>query len=130
MTERLLNFDTWSLNAPSLVRVGAAPGPLQLQLDLSHARLVLNWLRVLGADVLHHASRLGRVLALGTNPFAITIEEEGEGDARYGQEGWNRAGPVDAEVLVHVGREQREDSAKERTEHRVGGQDRGGVDEV
>ena len=111
-------------HSPLSVGVGAAPSPLQL--NLGHAVLVTMAARVrlvLGHDLLQHVGRLGRVLALGADLFAVAVEEEGKGDTGDSQEGGYRAGPVDAEVLVHVGRKERESSAKEGTEDRVGGQD-------
>ena len=71
-----------------------------------------------------------RELALHADLRAVPVEQDGEGHARQGEEGRDAAGPVDAEVVEHVRREEREGGAEEGPQHRVGGQHGGGEDDV
>lgn len=92
--------------------------------------LVLGDILVLGAHALEDCGSLCGELAPHADSLAVLVEQEGERHAGEGQEGRDGAGPVDAEVLVHVRREERECSAKEGTQNRVCGQDRGSEDDV
>lgn len=78
---------------------------------------------VLGAHALEDGGSLGGKLAPHADALAILVEEEREGHASQGEEGGDGAGPVDAEIFVHVGGEEGESGAKERSEDRVGSED-------
>lgn len=84
----------------------------------------------LAAQLLEEGGGLGGVLAAGADGRAVLVEEEGEGNAGEGQEGGDRRGPVDSEVLVHVRREEREGGTEEGAKDCVSSQDGGSEDEV
>lgn len=94
------------------------------------AGLLLGGLALALNHALHEGLRLSGELALGADLVAVLVKQEGEGNADQGKEGWDGRGPVNAEVVVHVGGEQRESSTEQRSEHGVGGQDGGGEDSV
>lgn len=108
----------------------AAATPLLLsRLSLLHG-LILRDFDVLGLDALEDLGGLGGKLALGADAVTVLPEEEGEGKAGHSQEGGDGAGPLVAEIVVHVGGEERECRTKERSKDRVGGQNRGGKDDI
>lgn len=109
--------------------MSVAHGPLHLEL-LHGIVLVRLVLVLLGAHLGEHVGGLGGVLAPHADLVTIAVEEEGEGHTRDSQERRERAGPVDAQVVVHVGGEEGERGAKERTQDRVGSKNGGGEDDV
>lgn len=62
-----------------------------------------------------HLGGLGGKFALHADGRAVPVEQEWEGQASNSEECRDRAGPVDAQVLVHGRREQRERGAEERS---------------
>lgn len=76
-----------------------------------------------------------RVLAPLPDPRAEVVESEGNGAARQGEEGEKAGGPLVAEAVVHVGREEDAGGAPEGTDEGLGGEGGGrlvlvAVDEV
>jgi hypothetical protein len=69
---------------------------------------------------LHESKRLCGVLALLADGGAVFVEEEWHGHAHESEEGGDGRGPVDSEVVVHLGREKREGGTEERTQDSVG----------
>ena len=92
--------------------------------------LLLALFLLVSLDLLHERERLGSKLAALADGRAVLVEEKGERQAHEGEERGDGRGPVDAEAVVHVGREERERGAEERSKDRVGGEDRGGKDGV
>lgn len=84
--------------------------------------LVLGDLDVLGSHFRKNSRGFGGILALGTDPVTVLVEESGEGNASQSQEGRDGARPVDTQVLVHVGGEQWESGTKERSKDGAGSQ--------
>lgn len=81
-------------------------------------------------DLFEERVGFGGKLAALANYGAVGVEEEGERDAGEGKEGRDGAGPVDAEVCVHLGGEEGEGGTEEGAQDRVGGEDGGGEDGV
>lgn len=92
--------------------------------------LVLGDFNVLGAHLGKDSRGFGSVLALGTDLVAILVEESREGHAGQRQKGGDGTCPVNTQVLVHVGREQRERGTEEGSKDRVGSQCGGGKDDI
>lgn len=85
---------------------------------------------MLGADFLQYSSSFRSILALGTDLVAVLPEQVRERNAGHGQEGGDGTGPMNAEVCVHVGGEQRERGTEQRTENRIGSEDRSSIEDV
>ena len=129
VTARLLRLPLLARHvAPFDVLAAAARGvvlarALRLRRDL--LALVVDVLT--RADLLHNVHGLLRVLALGADARAVAVEQEGEGHAGEGEEGRHAGGPVHAEVVEHLGGEEREGGAEEAAQDRVGREHRGRV---
>ena len=84
----------------------------------------------LGAHPLEDSRSFGGKLALHADSLAVLVEQEGEGHAGKRQEGRDGAGPVVAQIFVHVGGEEGECSTKQGSKDRVGGKDRSGKNDI
>lgn len=96
--------------------------PLLLMLFNFLNGLILGDFNVLGSHSRKNSRGFGSILALGTDPITVFVEEGREGNASQSQEGGDRARPVDAQVLIHVGGEQRESGTEERSKDGAGSQ--------
>lgn len=86
-------------------------------------------------DLAHKGVRLGGKLAALANSESVLVEQEWEGHAGECEKGGDRRGPVNTQVVIHVGGKERECSTEARTQDGVGGENRGrkdgvGIDEV
>ncbi|TFB04790.1 hypothetical protein CCMA1212_002928 [Trichoderma ghanense] len=109
---------------------GPAVTSLLLVLCDFRSGLILGHSDVLGPYPRKDLGGFGGILAPGADLGAVLPEEKGEGNAGQRQEGRNGTRPVDTQVLVHVAGEERESSAKERSEDGAGSQSRGGEDDI
>ena len=87
--------------------------------------IVPNSLRIVG----HGRRKIGHGGKAGARayPFAILIEQDGNGYERKGHKAQERTRPVDLERVEHVRGEERKHSTRQRSEEGVGGNGRGGA---
>ena len=95
--------------------------PIKLNLLLLHAS---------STHLFQDLCGLGCILALHSDLCAVLVEHEWKRDTGDGQEGWDRAGPVVSQVLVHLPREQWKGGAEDGSQDRVRGQDRSREDDI
>ena len=82
------------------------------------------------SKLLHHSCCLGGVLALSSDRGSEPVEPKWQRRTCECQERRHARSPVDAQVLEHISREQRERGAEERTKHGIRCEYRGRVDGV
>lgn len=85
--------------------------------------LALVDLAVRRVHLLEDPRRLGRVLAAGADLVAVFPKHDRERDAGQREERWDGRRPVEAEVAVHLGREEREGCAEEGAQNRIRSKD-------
>lgn len=103
--------------------------PLLLPLIIP-TRTLLSFLLGSLLQLLQHLRRLPRIPTLHPDPFSIPEEQEWERHADQRQESRDAARPMDAQPIIHVGREEREHGTEDASEKGVGSEDAGGVDGV
>lgn len=92
--------------------------------------MLLRYLDALSLDALENLGSFGGKFAGGADAATIYPEQEWERKASHSEESRDRASPLVAQVIVHVGGEERKNGAKQRPNDRVGGQHGSGEDDI